>query len=73
MKLVDQLIETISKDIEEIVNPNNVDQKLVRKDCNLIKKRIADLNKLFAKDANADEIKKKLLVFTKKLEAFLNK
>lgn len=45
--LSNRLLETIQKDIEELkLNLQNIEKKVLRKECNLLKSRIDSLSKL---------------------------
>ncbi|MCK5882960.1 MAG: hypothetical protein KAG61_04665 [Bacteriovoracaceae bacterium] len=59
--LADKLIQTIEKDIEGLEQARGANSKEIRKECNMIKKRIADIEKLSIEDgAKLQRFKEKI-------------
>ena len=73
MRLAQQIIETISKDIQEIEDSNCTNNKLIRKECNLIKSRIDSLSKIMKDDEESNSTSAKLLEFRNRLDALTSK
>lgn len=64
--LADRLVETIEKDIKEIEQAQGVDPKVLRKECNILRSRIKNLEKF------DDHLKSKVDILLKKLELLSN-
>ncbi len=48
--MIERLIETVEKDIQDIESNSKLEKKMVRKECSLLKQRITSLKKFNPKE-----------------------
>ncbi|WP_127716830.1 hypothetical protein [Halobacteriovorax sp. HLS] len=48
--MIERLIETIEKDIQDIESNSKLEKKIIRKECSLLKQRIISLKKFKPKE-----------------------
>lgn len=58
--MIERLLETIEKDLQEIESNSAIDKKIVRKECNLLKQRIASFKKINPKENSIKNLEQRI-------------
>ncbi len=62
----ERLIETIDKDIQELEQAQSIENKVLRKECSLLKQRILSLKKIVTDSSQLTKFEQRLELLTKR-------